>query len=154
MTFGPGVRACLRTAEVDAALDRWGTMTPARMPLDTARNVFPRMYPRLVELVQLLGSSSLMATPCAADFHGALAEEVERYFQLAHADSHERVALFRLAHDVSTSGFGARQVLYERFFFGPPDLMASNFFRIYDKEPLMACVQAMLARDVDEADAA
>ena len=45
-------------------------------------------------------------------------------------------------------------MLYERFFFGPPELMASNFFRIYDKEPLVAGVEAMLAREVDEADAA
>jgi len=140
------MRALLRTAEAEAAPDRWGTMTPARVPLDTARNLFPRLYPRLVELVQLLGSSSLMATPCEADFTGALAGDVERYFQLAHADSRERVGLFRLAHDVATSGFGARQVLYERFFFGPPELLAANFFRVYDKEPLVARVRNLLAR--------
>jgi 4-hydroxyphenylacetate 3-monooxygenase len=140
------MRALLRTAEAEAAPDRWGTTTPSRMPLDTARNLFPRLYPRLVELVQLLGSSSLMATPCEADFTGGLAADVERYFQLAHADARERVALFRLAHEVATSGFGARQVLYERFFFGPPELLAANFYRIYDKDPLVGRVREQIAR--------
>ena len=86
------MRALLRTAEAEAAPDRWGTMTPSRTPLDTARNLFPRLYPRLVELVQLLGSSSLMATPCEADFGNALADDVRRYLQLAHADADDRVA--------------------------------------------------------------
>jgi len=140
------MRALLRTAEAEATLDRWGTMTPSRMPLDTVRNLFPRLYPRLVELVQLLGSSSLMATPCEADFGGELAGDVERYLQLAHADARDRVALFRLAQDVAASGFGARQVLYERFFFGPPEMLAANYYRIYDKEPLIDRVGALLAR--------
>ena len=62
------MRACLRAAEADAAPDKWGVFTPARAPLDTARNLFPRLYPRLVEIIQLNSSSSLMATPSAADF--------------------------------------------------------------------------------------
>ena len=140
------MRALLRTAEADAAPDRWGTMTPSRTPLDTARNLFPRLYPRLVELVQLLGSSSLMATPCADDFENELAGDVQRYFQLAHADAHDRVALFRLAQDVAASGFGARQVLYERFFFGPPEMLAANYYRMYEKDPLIGRVRDLLAR--------
>jgi 4-hydroxyphenylacetate 3-monooxygenase len=140
------MRALLRTAEAEAAPDQWGTMTPSRTPLDTARNLFPRLYPRLVELVQLLGSSSLMATPCEADFANELAGDVERYLQLAHADAHDRVALFRLAQDVAASGFGARQVLYERFFFGPPEMLAATYYRMYPKEPLVGRVHDLLAR--------
>jgi 4-hydroxyphenylacetate 3-monooxygenase len=121
-------------------------MTPSRTPLDTARNLFPRLYPRLVELVQLLGSSSLMATPCEADFTNAIADDVQRYLQLAHADAPDRVALFRLAQDVAASGFGARQVLYERFFFGAQEMLAATYYRMYDKAPLVARVHTMLGR--------
>ncbi len=147
MWIAESMRAFLRVAEVDAAPDEWGTMTPLRRPLDTARNVFPQMYPRLVELVQLLGSSSLMATPCERDFEGPIAEDVERYFQLAHLESRDRVALFRLAQDVAVSGFGNRQALYERFFFGPPERMASAYFSLYDKEPYIERVRELLARE-------
>ncbi|NNL87320.1 MAG: 4-hydroxyphenylacetate 3-monooxygenase, oxygenase component, partial [Myxococcales bacterium] len=146
MWIAESMRAFRRHGEVDAERDEWGTMTPLRRPLDTARNVFPRMYPRLIEIVQLLGSSSLMATPSESDFDGPLAEEVERYFQLANLDSRDRVALFRLAQDVAVSGFGNRQVLYERFFFGPPERMASAFFQLYDKEPYIERVRELLRR--------
>ena len=74
------------------------------------------MYPRLVELVQLLGSSSLMATPCEADLANELTTDVSQYFQLAHLGIHDPIALFRLANEVAVSGFGGRQELYERFF--------------------------------------
>lgn len=147
MWIAESMRAFLRAAEADAAPDRWGTMTPKRTPLDTARNMFPKMYPRLAELVHLLGSSSLMATPSEADFDSPLREDLERYFPVAHAGARDRVALFRLAQDVAVSGFGNRQLLYERFFFGPPERMASAFYGIYDKAPLMERVQAFLKRE-------
>jgi 4-hydroxyphenylacetate 3-monooxygenase len=38
-------KACLRAAEADAAVDQWGVMTPAEMPLVVARQLFIRMYP-------------------------------------------------------------------------------------------------------------
>ena len=58
-----------------------------------------------------------MATPAEADFGNEIAPDVEKYFALVNLPSKDRVALFRLAHDVAISGFGGRQELYERFFF-------------------------------------
>lgn len=140
-------RAFLRAGEADAEVDRWGVVTPERRPLDTARNVFPKAYPRLVELVQLLGSSSLVATPSEADFEAAgVKDDVERYFHVANATPRQRVGLYRLAADVAASGFGNRQQLYERFFFGPPARMASAYFGLYDKEPLTERVSELLDR--------
>ena len=102
------------------------------------------MYPKMVETLQLLGSSSLMATPAEADFSGEIAADVERYFQVAHRGAKDRVALFRLAHDVAVSGFGSRQCLYERFFFGPQHLLAAQFYDLYPKERLVERVEALL----------
>ncbi len=138
------VRALLFSAEAQAHPDQWGNYIPLRSPIDTSRNLFPKMYPRMVEILQLLGSSSLMATPSEADFSNDISEDVARYFQLAHADSKDRVALFRLAHDVCISGFGNRQALYERFFFGPPAIMNAGYFDLYDKDPLIDRVTSFL----------
>jgi 4-hydroxyphenylacetate 3-monooxygenase len=104
------------------------------------------MYPRLVELIQQLGSSSLMATPTEADLQNELAEDVAQYFQTVNLESKDRIALFRLAHDVAVSGFGSRQVLYERFFFGPQNIMASIYYDLYNKEEMMARVDELLHR--------
>ena len=138
------VRALLFSAEEQAHEDEWGNWIPLRGPLDTSRNLFPKMYPRMVEILQLLGSSSLMATPAEADFSNEIAEDVARYFQLANLESRDRVALFRLAHDVCVSGFGSRQALYERFFFGPPALMHSLYYDLYDKDPLIGRVNELI----------
>ena len=74
-------KACLRAAEADAEVDRWGVMCPAELPLQAARNLFIRMYPRMGEILQLLGSSSLMALPTEADLEGPLADEINRYLE-------------------------------------------------------------------------
>jgi len=140
------MRALLRAAEADAATNRWGVIVPARAPLDTARNLFPKLYPRMVEIIQLNSSSSLMATPSEADFKAAIASDIERYLAAAKAPARERVALYRLAWDVACSAFGGRQVLYESFFFGDPVKMASALVANSDLRPLIERINAFLAR--------
>ena len=140
------MRALLRAAEADAATNRWGMFVPARAPLDTARNLFPKLYPRMVEIIQLNSSSSLMATPSEADFKAAIAPDIERYFGAAKASARERVALYRLAWEVACSAFGGRQVLYERFFFGDPVKMASALVANTDLRPLIERINAFLTR--------
>ncbi|MGB8414510.1 MAG: 4-hydroxyphenylacetate 3-monooxygenase, oxygenase component [Candidatus Binatus sp.] len=141
------MRACLRAAEADAAPDQWGVFMPARAPLDTACNLFPRLYPRMVEIIQLSSSSSLMATPSASDFaNPAEVADIERYFAAADTPAKERVALYRLAWEVACSAFGGRQVLYERFFFGDPVGIASALVDSTDLKPLADRVRAFLKR--------
>jgi 4-hydroxyphenylacetate 3-monooxygenase len=118
------MRAFLRAAEADAAIDEWGVMRPAWNPLDAARNLFPRLYPRMVEIIQQIGASGLVAMPSEQDLKGPLAPEIRHYYQSARAEALDRIPLFRLAWDASLSAFASRQVLYERFFFGDPVRMA------------------------------
>src|SRR5437763_11239939 len=87
------MRSSLRAAEADAHQDQWGQFIPARAPLDVARNLFPRLYPRLVEILQLNSSSSLMATPSEADFSSSLLPDLERYLATTRASAKDRVAL-------------------------------------------------------------
>ena len=144
MWIAETVRALLFYAEAHASQDKWGLYVPQRQALDTSRNLFPKVYPKIIETIHMLGSSSLMATPCEADFSNDIASDVERYFQLVNLESKDRVALFRLAHDVAVSGFGNRQVLYERFFFGPQNVMASIYYDLYDKDAMMDRVNSLL----------
>ncbi|MCY4429589.1 MAG: hypothetical protein OXC11_04245, partial [Rhodospirillales bacterium] len=145
MWIAETVRALLFSAEQQPEQDKWGLYIPQRRPLDPSRNLFPRLYPKLIETVHMLGSSSLVATPCEADFGNDIAGDVDRYFQQVNLESRDRVALFRLAHDVAVSGFGNRQVLYERFFFGPQNVMASIYYDLYNKDEMMDRVGELLA---------
>ncbi len=140
------MKAFLRAAEADAQVDKWGMMTPAWPPLDAARNMFTWMYPRMIEIVQWLGASGLMARPTQADVEGPLGQAVEKYYQAARLPAVDRIKLFRLAWDLALSAFGSRQVLYERFFFGDPVRMQMATFTNYDRTPYMERVRAFLDR--------
>ena len=124
------LKACMRASEADAWANDFGVMCPAQGPITVGRALYPTtIYPRLAEIVQLLGSGNLMALPSEGDFDAAIGPEVERYLTTDTADARERVGLLRLAWDVACSAFGGRQVLYERFFGGDPTRNALLLYR-------------------------
>jgi 4-hydroxyphenylacetate 3-monooxygenase len=140
------MRAFLVAAETGATLDEYGVIRPAWPPLDAARNLYPRLYPRMIEIIQQLGAAGLVAMPTEADVQGPMAAEIQRYFQAARMEALERIPLFRLAWDTAMSGFGTRQVLYERYFFGDPVRMAGVLVSSHDRAPHMERVRAFLRR--------
>jgi 4-hydroxyphenylacetate 3-monooxygenase len=140
------MKAFLLASEVNAQLDDYGVMRPAWDPLDAARNLYPRLYPRMVEIIQQLGASGLVAAPVEADVKGPLAEEIKRFFQAARAEAHERIPIFRLAWDTAVSAFASRQVLYERYFFGDPVRMAGALVHSHDLRPYMDSVREFLGQ--------
>jgi len=149
MMYTELMRACMRAAEADAALDQWGVMRPAALPVEITRNLFTTAYPRMAEILQLLGSSSFMITPTEADFRTPLAGDIDQYLATEGASARERVKLFRLAWDIAGSAFGSRQVLYERFFASDPLTRARFLGAIYPKDEIMTRVTDFLARDDD-----
>ena len=145
ITFLEIQKACLRASEADAALNEWGVMCPAGAPLTAGRNLFPKMmYPRMAEIIQQLGSSSLMALPTEADFGTALGPEIDKYLGTDTTNAKNRARLFRLAWDVACSAFGGRQVLYERFFGGDPVRNSQLLYISYDTGPMMERVKEFL----------
>ncbi len=140
-------KALLTQSEVNAKIDDWGVMLPERVPLNVARNLFIKMYPRMAEIIQLLGSSSLMALPSEGDFGGPMAEVLHTYLDTDTATAQERVRLFRLAWDAACSSFAGRQVLYERYFQGDWMRNAALLLGVYDREPLEKQVREFLERD-------
>ena len=107
-----------------------------RFRREHAQSVHDRLS-EMVEILQLLGSSSFMITPTEADFKGPLAPEIEQYLATDTATARDRVKLFRLAWDIAGSAFGSRQVLYERFFASDPLTRARALRAIYPKDEMM-----------------
>ncbi len=140
-------KACIRAAEADAKLDEWGVMCPDPVTIESTRNLFMTAYPRMIEILHLLGSSSFMITPSEADLDGPLAGDIAQYLATDNASARDRVRLFRLAWDVAGSSFGSRQVLYERFFASDPLTRARALAAIYPKREPMERVLAFLQRD-------
>lgn len=140
-------KACLRAAEADAQVDEWGTLTLSYAPLLVARKQFITMYPRMAEILHLLGSSSLMALPSEADLNGPLAQEITQYMETDTASAEDRIRLFHLAWDTCCSAFGSRQVLYERYFGGDALRNAVMLYNLYDKEPMSQWVREFLEQE-------
>src|SRR5713101_4847439 len=141
------MKACMRAAEADAQLDAWGVMCPAQLPVEITRNLFMTAYPRMVEILQLLGSSSFMIIPSEADFASPLAPDIEQYLATDTATARDRVKLFRLAWDIAGSAFGSRQVLYERFFASDHLTRARTLNAIYPKAEVMERIWEFLRGD-------
>ncbi len=141
------MRSHLYRAENNASIDKYGNMTPDFAPLNAARNWYPKIYQRIVEIMRILGASGLIGLPTQADFNneeiGAL---VHRYTQGAHIDGYEKTQLFRLAWDICLSSFGGRQALYEYYFFGDPVRMSNVYYDTFNKEPYKEMVADFLKR--------
>jgi 4-hydroxyphenylacetate 3-monooxygenase len=143
------MRSCMRAAEADAATDQWGVMCPSTLPVEATRNLMMTAYPRMIEILQLLGSSSFLIQPSEKDFAGPLRPEIEQYLATDNTAALDRVRLFRLAWDAAGSAFGSRQVLYERFFASDPLTRARAMAAIYPKGEMMDRVREFLGRDDD-----
>lgn len=141
------LRAAIRAAETDNLPGPNGTVLPNGDPLWTVRLMFPQLYPRLVEIVQILGSSNLVLMPSLAELGGERADDVAGYCQGVNIGAEERIRLFRLAWDVSCSSFAGRQTLYERFFSGDPWRLAISRCQSYGlKDSLKQRVWDFIAR--------
>jgi len=138
------MKACIRAAEADAKLDRWGVMCPDPVMIESTRNLFMTAYPRMAEILELLGSSSFMIVPSEADFQSPLAADIEQYLATDTASARDRVKLFRLAWDIVGSAFGSRQVLYERFFASDPLTRARALNALYQKDDVVNRVRQFL----------
>jgi len=140
------MKAFLAAAEANAKQNRWGLLTPDFVPINSARNLWPRVAPNLAVVVKQIGASGLMAIPPEEILKSGARADVDKYYQAKLADAEERIRLFKLAWDVAGSSFAGRQDLYERFFFGDPVRMASAYYSWYDKEPYKERVREMLHR--------
>ena len=141
------MKALLSSSSANGRLNEWGLFAPDFTPLNTARNLWPRVAPSLVTVVKQIGASGLIATPPEKTMGSPIRPDVDKYYQSKLADADERLRMFKLAWDVTGSSFGGRQELYERFFFGDPVRMASAYYSWYDKEPYKQRVREFLHRE-------
>ncbi|MBG9791628.1 MFS transporter [Paenibacillus dendritiformis] len=125
------LKAFQLAAEKGASPDRWGNMLPARKPLLAANVYFQQVYPRMIEIVQLIGASNLIMIPDEKDFAAPMRDQLNRYMKGIALDAKKNVHLSRLAWELSVSTFGGRQTVYERFFFGNASVVNTRLYTAY-----------------------
>ncbi|MGE7950007.1 4-hydroxyphenylacetate 3-monooxygenase, oxygenase component [Lysinibacillus sp. NPDC093688] len=138
------MKALLEKSENNAKLDEWGYMRPEIFPLQVAGNIFPKIYPRFTEIIQLVGASGMITLPTEKAFHSIIRNDLDFYLQGATKTAVERVKIFRLAWDLTMSSFGTRQTQYERYFFGDPIRLSSDLYKKYPKNEYVKVISNFL----------
>ncbi|MBT2636243.1 4-hydroxyphenylacetate 3-monooxygenase, oxygenase component [Bacillus sp. ISL-26] len=138
------MKALLEKSENDAETDEWGYMRPSVIPLRVISSVFPKIYPRFTEIIQLIGASGMVTLPTENAFASDIRGDLDQYLQAAETNAEDRVKIFRLAWDLTMSPFGTRQTQYERYFFGDPVRLTSHLYKNYPKEKYVGAISEFL----------
>ncbi len=95
-----------------------GVWFPDGRPLRPLRALLATWFPRVNEIIMLIGSHNLLATPSCNDLDNPeLRPLIDEFLHGANdLDADDRAALFRLAWDFVGSNLAGRNVLYERFY--------------------------------------
>ncbi|WP_026696058.1 4-hydroxyphenylacetate 3-monooxygenase, oxygenase component [Peribacillus kribbensis] len=128
------MKSLLLASEMEAAPDSRGRMIPSSNSLYAAISTYPKLHARLMEILQLLGASGLITIPAEEDFDSEVGPDLNHYLKGTDCDAKTKIGLFRLAWDISTSAFGGRQTVYERFFFGDPVRISTGIYNGYERQ--------------------
>jgi 4-hydroxyphenylacetate 3-monooxygenase oxygenase component len=107
-----------------------------------------KIYSRFVEIVQILAAGGFFYAPTEADLASPeVRPYIDKYVRgRAGVSAEERIALFKLAWDVTGEAFAQRMAQYVRFYSGDPIRLTAGFYMQYEKEPLFELVERALGR--------
>jgi 4-hydroxyphenylacetate 3-monooxygenase len=114
------LRACLVAGESEPVPGPAGTVAPGSAAIMAGLRLFPDCYPTMVEFLRLIGAGGFVMTPSHAGQPGPLRDEIDWYYSTANAPGLRRLDLHRLGWEMVGDAFGARQVMFERYFLGDP----------------------------------
>lgn len=146
------IRALLRTAEIEYTITEHGEALPSYIPLETIRGLLPTMYPRAIEVMQIVGAGGLLMSPTGADFvNEELREAIDHYYVGREGvSSFDRVSIFKLAWDLCGEAFGQRLLQYERYYTGDPIRKRAIFYNNYKRQHYFDLVEEALKVSVLE----
>ena len=141
-------RAVFYGAEAMAQPTAGGVWLPGGHGLRAFHLQTGKVYSRFVEIVQTLAAGGFFYAPAEADLQNAdVRPLLDKYVRgRAGVSAEERIALFKLAWDVTGDAFGQRMQQYVRFYSGDPIRLTAGFWAQYDKAPLLEIVDRALGR--------
>jgi 4-hydroxyphenylacetate 3-monooxygenase oxygenase component len=145
-------RAAYYGAEAMAAPGQDGVWTVHQQALAATRLRAPHVYARLVEIVQILAGGGFFYAPTQGDLDNeALRPYIDKYVRgRPGISAEERIALFKLAWDVTGDSFGSRMAQYVRFYSGDPIRNMAGYYLGYPtKDALFNVVDRALGAVAD-----
>jgi 4-hydroxyphenylacetate 3-monooxygenase len=116
-TYAEFTRSAVLAAEAGARDWGAGCWAPDIRPLHALRATLPTWFPRVNEILRLIGSHNLFATPTAAQMADPMLRPlIDQYLPGAKVSAEDRIRVFRLAWDFAGSALASRNEQYERFY--------------------------------------
>ena len=131
-------------AEHEAELNAGGVMVPNGIKLKMAFHYYQKVYPRITDILTLIGASGLICIPSEKDFASPIEQSLTRTLQGDKITAKDKIKLFRMAWDLTMSAFGSRQTLYEQMFFGDPVRTPVSIYSVYSKDAAKKLVTSFL----------
>jgi 4-hydroxyphenylacetate 3-monooxygenase len=138
-------RAAIAAAEAEALHWGNGVWFPNGAPLNQLKQFMPVWMPRANEILRLIGSHNLLATPSKSQIDDPkLGPLIAKYLQGAEIGAEERIRVFRLAWDFAASALGGRGEQYERFYLASAARNRMHAHLVAPKERALALVARFL----------
>jgi 4-hydroxyphenylacetate 3-monooxygenase oxygenase component len=117
-SYAEMTRAGVHSAEQGAHEWGNGVWFPDGRPFRALRGLLPFWFPRVNEIIRLLGSHNLLAAPTSAQLADpSLRPLIDRFLHGANdTTAEQRARIFRLAWDFAGSALASRGEQYERFY--------------------------------------
>ncbi|WP_240371584.1 4-hydroxyphenylacetate 3-hydroxylase family protein [Anoxybacteroides rupiense] len=131
------IEALLIASEIQGAFHRDSVYLPARVPLQTARNLGTRYYSRAIEILKQIGAGGFIQLPSTPiEKSETISPLLKKYYKGANVDATTKTALFQIGWELVGSTLGSRHDLYERFYTGDPVRTFAQQYDLYEKQPL------------------
>ena len=135
--FAEFARACVHSAEQGAFDYGNGAWFPEERPLAALRAMLPVWFPRVNEIIRLIGAHNHFTAPTSGEFADPkLRPLIDDYlYGAGEVTAERRARLFRLAWDFAGSALASRNEQYERFYLGSSgrSLQAMQMFSNRDR---------------------
>jgi 4-hydroxyphenylacetate 3-monooxygenase oxygenase component len=142
-------RSAILAAEVESYDHGDGLWLPNVRPLYALRCMLPSWFPRVNEIIRLIGSHFMLATPRARQFDDPdISQLIETYLPGAgETGAKRRARVFRLAWDFAGSALASRNEQYERFYLASGARNLQRAFSVADRARADALVDRFLNED-------
>jgi aromatic ring hydroxylase len=139
------LEGALLLSETKAERTESGAIRPAWQPLQAIRYHLPRIYERMVQVVQVIGAGGLLISPTREDITSEIGSDIANYYRGAGLDAETRIHLAKLAWDATGTQFGQRMLQYERYYAGDPVRTGATLYQRGNSDELIALVQRALS---------
>ena len=140
------IKGTITRSEEEGHLDEFGIYTPSQQALLAVRSTLPEYFEAALKAAQHFAAGSMVGVPGFAEFDGENGPILEQALSTDLAEAKDRSKLLNLVFDLTTAGFGQRQLMYEYYHGGDPMRIRSMHYHDEDLSAGNAMLDKLLKR--------